>query len=302
MTTLQVFGGGPSLCLPKPEHYKFILMLIGCFLYGGVLGNTISLAEESSEMTTFFTPDTLRMDTIIRISTDTIPDTVVIADCGLNIRFQDDNSYGPQYEDNLGKPRNSIISFCPPDGNSHLTFNYTAFSLEAGDTLYVYEGLINHNILEGGTGATPPFTGSGSGVGGGGVDATPPYYDPLVLIAKGSGEGASSLNGAWVAANCDRTVNPSGCITFHFTTDGDNNKGTGWDASIRCQDRTTTLMPPDNQFVTLGCGEIKTPVTIGAGKIVTRSPIADNFGHVTECTIANDSLLIKIINGEGIKV
>ena len=116
--------------LPKPEHYKFILILIGLFFYGGVFGNTTSSSEESSNRNVFFTPDTLRMDTIIRISTDTIPDTVVIADCGLNIRFQDDNTYGPQYEDNLGKPRNSIISFCPPDGNSHLTFNFSAFSLE----------------------------------------------------------------------------------------------------------------------------------------------------------------------------
>ena len=306
MTTLQVFGGGPSLCLPKPKHYKFILILIGYFFYGSVLGNTISSIEESSETSTFFTPDTLRMDTIIRIATDTIPDTVVIADCGLNIRFQDDNSFGSQYKDNLGEPRNSILTFCPPDGNSNLTFNFSAFSLEAGDTLCVYEGIIDHNILEGGTGATPPFTGSGSSVGGGigtgsgsSVGATPPFFEPLVFITKGSGEGAASFNGGWVAANCDRTVNPSGCITFHFKTDGDNNKGTGWDASIRCQDRTTTIMPPDAQFVTLSCGEIKTPVTIGAGKIVTRSVISDNFGHTTECTIANDSLLIKIINGEG---
>ena len=299
MTTLQVFGGGPVLCLPKPEHYKFILILIGLFFYGGVFGTTTSSLAESSNRNIFFTPDTLRMDTIIRIATDTIPDTIVIADCGLNIRFQDDNTYGPQYEDNAGKPRNSIISFCPPDGNSHLTFNFSAFSLEAGDTLCVYEGLINHNILEGGTGATPPFTGSGSGVGtgsGSGVGATPPYFEP---IANGSGEGAANFNGGWVAANCDRTVNPSGCITFHFKTDGDNNKSTGWDATFSCQDRTTSLMPPENQFVSLGCGEIKKPITIGAGKIITRSAVIDNYGHESECTISNDSLLIKIINGEG---
>ena len=284
MTTLHAFEGKPNLCLPQPEQYRlfFILLSIFCWSHSLVYANADDLKEAP---TAFVSLDTLRTDAVVHISTDTIPDTVIISDCDLNIRFQSDRSYGLLYKDSINSPRNSIITFCPPNGNSHLTFNFNSFGLDEGDTLYVYDGLVDHAMLAmlgGSPGATPPPTGTGSSAGSG---ATPAFSD--LFIASGSGYGSATFNGGWVAADCDRTTNPSGCITFHFKTDGDGNKDIGWDASIACTDRATTLRPPGNQFINLECADMKGSVTIGAGRVNSI------------CTVANDSILVKVINGAG---
>ena len=91
------------------------------------------------------------------------------------------------------------------------------------------------------------MTGSGSSTGSGTMTggtttnedstATPPssvFCASPILIAKHSGSGPSAFNGGWVGATCDQDINPTGCVTFHFKTDGDFRKGTGWDASFTC--------------------------------------------------------------------
>ena len=74
--------------------------------------------------------DTLLFDATIKISTDTIPDTLYIGDCGLDIHFQSDMSHGNLYLDSLGRPRNSIITFCPTSINNQILFNFNHFDLE----------------------------------------------------------------------------------------------------------------------------------------------------------------------------
>ncbi len=309
MTTLQAFGGRSFLCFPKPRLYRFFLLLVGCFIS--------SLAMAQQVFTGDYLPDTIKTDAILKMPTDTIPDTVYIADCGLDIQFQSDMTPGGVlYKDIFAnRPRNSIVTICPPDASNHLLFSFDHFDLEAGDTLCVYEGIVTHyNIASGfGPGATPPLTGgglatgSGSSMGGGpltGSGSNPafPTFDPLILVTKHSGYGASNFNGGWVGASCDQTINTSGCLTFHFKTDGNLDKATGWNAYLSCRDRTTSLMPPDNQFHSLSCAEVKTEITVGAGKILTTIDTSGINGQLalSDCTINNDTIRVKIFNGAGV--
>ena len=48
------------------------------------------------------------------------------------------------------------------------------------------------------------------------------------LVGKGSGFGNPQMNGGWVGSNCDKALEPTGCLTFQFKTDGDNFKSAGW--------------------------------------------------------------------------
>lgn len=264
MTTLSAFGGRPKLCFPIPEHYRFLFILL------------IALCSNSLNV---FAGDTLRTDAIVTISIDSIPDVFVISDCDLDIRFQSDMTEGILYSDSLGKPRNNLITFCPPDGNSNLIFTFDKLGLDPDDNLFAYEGVVTHAMLDD---ASIPIvhTGSGSTI------STIP--DPKILLIGSSGTGLSpsSFNGGWVGTSCDRAKNPTGCITFHFTTNG-NRKDIGWDAKFSCEDRTTKLIPPVNQFVSLDCEEAKRWVGIETGTIESI------------CGISNDSISIQILNGAG---
>ncbi len=262
MTTLSAFGGRPKLCFPKPEHYRFLFILLVALCSN----NLTALAQ-----------DTLRTDAIVKISIDSIPDTIVVADCNLDIRFQSDMTEGIQYSDSLGKPRNSLITFCPPNGNSNLIFTFEDLGLAPGDNLYAYEGFVTHTMLDDPTIPIVP-TGSGSTV-----------PDPKIILigSNDAAGGASSFNGGWTAANCDRAQNATGCVTFHFTTNGDRKKDIGWNSKLSCQDRTTKIIPPENQFVSLDCQELKRWVGIETGTIES------------VCDISNDSITIQILNGAG---
>ncbi len=86
------------------------------------------------------------------------------------------------------------------------------FELEEGDTLFVFGG-------------TKAEVAAGSSV----------------RLGTGTGVGVSSAFGGWVDASCDPMVNPSGCLTFVFETDNDNNKGKGWEAWVSCSERAVEL-------------------------------------------------------------
>jgi len=86
-----------------------------------------------------------------------------------------------------------VQTICPTDQWKQINFNFTEFELAAGDTLCVFEG----------------------------KDTT------TFPIAKWSGVGVSQTSG-WISSHCSPTVNPTGCLTFLFKTNGDNNKGIGW--------------------------------------------------------------------------
>ena len=85
-------------------------------------------------------------------------------------------------------------------------------------------------------------------------DLVPPGAGDLPGTSTGAGVGSTSLAqsrtvsdafGGWIDANCDPALNPSGCLTFIFKTNGDRAKGTGWDAWVDCQDRGIELSADD---------------------------------------------------------
>ena len=182
--------------------------------------------------------------------------TVTITDCDADNKFTDD---GTLYEDNLGMPRNDTITICPKTPWQTVKVTFTYFDVAAGDTLAAYDG--NLAALKNNT---APFLGSGSGV------------------------GASKAFGSWVAANCSPNVNPSGCLSFIFKTNGDYVKSTGWEAWVSCQDRNIVLTPPSIQNALLDCGETMATQTIGAATVTAACG-----------TIANDSTIVRITNAAG---
>lgn len=110
------------------------------------------------------------------------------------------------------------ITLCPEGRNKRVYLTFTAFEIAPGDTLYVYD-----------------------------ADSLPSTR----LTAKFSGAGVSSTGG-WVRSEC----NPSGCLTFEFVTNGDNNKGIGWETWVRCEDQAVNdLVCPAIPDRSLTCGE-----------------------------------------------
>ncbi|MEM6319685.1 MAG: hypothetical protein AAF960_18575 [Bacteroidota bacterium] len=255
MTTLQLIGAELSLRLPKLKHYGLYLGLCMLFVLTAALRPTELTTDnpitESPEKMTTATMFAAMMPQTIRIPKTSSTDTTIITDCSQQISFKSDSTSGVQYVDTAA--RNSISVICPQDTSRFLRFNFSLFDLEAGDTLAVYDG---PNVLS-------PFIGSGSGAGN------------------------FQMNGGWVASNCDKTQNSSGCLTFVFKTDGDNAKGAGWEAWVTCEDDNLRIMPPANQFQTLACDDFKTPITVTAGNLIT------------SCGLASDTLLVQIFNNRG---
>ena len=79
-----------------------------------------------------------------------------------------------------------VHTICPTDQWKQISFNFSEFDLAAGDTLCVFDGKDTLNNQ----------------------------------IAKWSGAGVSQTGG-WISSDCSPTVNPSGCLTFLFKTNGD---------------------------------------------------------------------------------
>jgi len=182
--------------------------------------------------------------------------TVTITDCDAQNKFMDD---GILYEDNTGKPRNDTISICPQTSWQTVKVSFQKFDLAAGDTLAAYDG--NLSALKNNA---APFLGSSSGV------------------------GVSKAFGSWVASNCSPNINPSGCLSFIFKTNGDFSKGIGWEAWVSCQDRNIVLTPPAIQNALLDCDETMATVTVGAATVTAACG-----------TITNDSTIVRITNAAG---
>ncbi len=169
-----------------------------------------------------------------------------IEDCAANNRFINDGIH--LYKDDVA--RYNDVTICPNITGQILTVAFQTFDVAAGDTLLVYDG----------------------------IDST------STLIAKGSGNSISQFNGGWVSSNCDPNVNATGCLTFAFTTNGDNNKGAGWDATINCAlQGVTTLNRPDDVFASAKCDSLKTPVNL-------RMPIINRSSG--DCVLSNDDIIV----------
>ena len=162
-------------------------------------------------------------------------------------RFTDDGTNDGNYVDPTGSPRTDTVEICPVNQWSRVKVVFTDFDLAAGDTLNVYQGnkaAVRGTIVQGFL--RDPVTGDflldgmGERIIGDVSTALPP-------AGTGSGVGVARAFGGWVDALCNPSDvsigegNPSGCLTFIFRTNGDNNKGAGWDAWVGCEERNIQL-------------------------------------------------------------
>ena len=183
---------------------------------------------------------------------------ITFDECGGDkIRFTDDNTNDGLYSDFLldgdgnptttprgnnffTDPANSTadtVVFCPEDKWHHVYVTFdrldlsplgggndlTAFGFPNGDILIPWDGDIKNDPVGG-------------------------------QVIQGNSPGEI---GGWVGASCDPDVNPSGCLSFIFLTNGDNNKGTGWDAWVSCQDRGIDLDAPAISNGKVECGFVQ---------------------------------------------
>jgi len=147
------------------------------------------------------------------------------------------------------------ITLCPSGDDKRVYVTFTEFELAPGDTLYVYD-----------------------------ADSLPSTRQ----VAKFSGAGVSTTGG-WVRSEC----NPSGCLTFEFVTNGDNNKGIGWETWVTCEDLSVTeLVCPVIPNQSLSCEETYAIIPITApAEINICGEVEDSFcltiydNHGTACLI-----------------
>ena len=192
------------------------------------------------------------IDTLCRLIMNVSPTPAqsTLSNCGgCNFRSEgaEDNTL---YADTSA--RNNVHTICPPSQWQRLFVTFSQFDLAVGDTLYVFEG-------------------------------TDTINSP---IAKWNGTGVSQTGG-WIKANCDPAINASGCLTFQFKTNGDNNKGLGWRASLSCEETNITLTPPNNLNAKLDCKALYSIFSIQAATLLS------------ECGIAQDSQMVRIYNQQG---
>ncbi|MEM1119291.1 MAG: Calx-beta domain-containing protein [Bacteroidota bacterium] len=169
-----------------------------------------------------------------------------INDCTADNKFISDGIH--LYQDEVA--RYNEMTICPNTLGQTLTVSFQRFDLAIGDTLLVYDG----------------------------VDTS------AAFITKGSGNSIAQINGGWVTSNCDPNVNPTGCLTFAFQTNGDNRKGSGWEANVDCTiEGTTTLNRPNDVYSSVMCDSLKTRVNL-------RMPTIN--GSVDNCILANDEIIV----------
>ncbi len=143
--------------------------------------------------------------------------------------------------------RVDTVEICPEDPWHRVKVIFTDFDIAEGDTLFAWNG--DKEALRAGT---APGAGSGSGVG----------VSKFVAIAVAGGTDAGGAG--WVQADCDPYINPSGCLTFVFQTNGDNVKGTGWEAWVDCEERDIEIQAVNIPSHKLKCDETYAAVTIPA--------------------------------------
>ena len=145
-------------------------------------------------------------------------------------QFKDDDSGdGALYSDSDTKgaastagPRQDTVEFCPQDRWHIVTATFTEFDVANLDGIRIFDGSRDslQNLANNANAGV--FIGGGTGT-----------------VFRGS--SVSNMNGGWVAANCSPDINPTGCLTFIFSTTNDNIKGLGWDAWVTCADRGIRL-------------------------------------------------------------
>jgi hypothetical protein len=178
-----------------------------------------------------------------------------ITNCTDVNKFMDDGI--PLYADTSA--RNDTLTICPSNQWQSVRIEFTKFDLAIGDSLHAYNG---------------------------NLEALRNQNAPL--IGKITGVGVSNAFGGWLNASCSPAINPSGCLTFVFETNGDLNKGTGWEAWANCTDKNIVLTPPSIPNPSLTCSEISKIQTIGAATLSSACG-----------SISNDSTIVRIANASG---
>ncbi|MEM1119678.1 MAG: T9SS type A sorting domain-containing protein [Bacteroidota bacterium] len=148
--------------------------------------------------------------------------------CSSSTTFTDDNTNAGLYFDE--KARRDSVVICPSSSGRQVKVSFRSFDVAGGDALSVYDG----DFLN---------------------DSSP-------FIGSASGNGASNAFGSWVVANCDPSINPSGCLSFIFETNGDNAKGNGWEASVTCESSGTKVECPRNITEIDDCNNLDGMVTV----------------------------------------
>jgi len=173
--------------------------------------------------------------------------------------FSDDGNSDGNYAD--PRVRNDTVEFCPTDKWHHVKVVFTKFDIETSDDLlYVYQGTKKQIREEG-----------------------------LTFSQVASGVGVSQAFGGWVYADCDPAINETGCLTFLFTTDGDNQKGAGWEAWVDCAERGIEIKKVVINNAKLKCDDP------AYGAITIPAPTIEGCGG----TITNDSVFARIRNQHG---
>jgi len=193
--------------------------------------------------------------------------------------FTDDGTDDSNYADVTA--RMDTIEICPMDGSSRITVNFTDFDLAPGDSLFAFDG----NIDSVRANADMIGIGSGSGVGVSQFCS----FDRL----DAAGDAGTPNGKGWVTASCSPRLNPSGCITFILETNGDNNKGAGWEAWVTCEERTIEIGAVSIDDVRLTC----TDATYAAGIEIPIPTVA--FCGVDQPEIGNAAMNVVITNAIG---
>ncbi len=149
--------------------------------------------------------------------------------CGGSTTFTDDNKGGGGlYLDDAA--RKDTIILCPSSANAQIKATFSSFDMASGDFLNVYDGDLLKN--------------------------------PGASKTAASGNGVSKAFGGWIQANCDPNVNPTGCLTFEIETNGNNSKGTGWQAKISCESSDVAIQCAANISAVDDCFSLNGQVTV----------------------------------------
>ncbi|MEM6318200.1 MAG: T9SS type A sorting domain-containing protein [Bacteroidota bacterium] len=174
--------------------------------------------------------------------------------------YQDDGQVDGNYSDRIA--RNDTVLFCPSSPWDVVSLTFKIFDVAEGDTLLVFDG-----------------------------DTTAVRTNGLSMLkAKASGTGTSNAFGGWIESNCDPSVNPTGCLTFVFSTNGDSRKGNGWEAWVSCTSRDYQLNALQIKQYTAQCSTTE-PAPVANVPIV-----AANIDGT--CVLANRNIRVTLTNLE----
>lgn len=145
-----------------------------------------------------------------------------------NQTFTDNGLSGGLYYDDA--VRSDTIVLCPENDFQQVKVTFNEFDISIGDTLLFYDCNLS--------------------------DTT------CVVKDKATGINVSAAYGGWLQANCAPLINTSGCTSFVFKTNGDQSKGTGWNATVTSENDVVTLKCPSNFSVIADCNNLQEMVDV----------------------------------------